>query len=515
MRAIALLPVLAATLVACAPIRSDFRAEPSYSFDRPRETTLGRASAVAEAAHPGLSGFRLLNNGSSALVTRGVLADLAERTLDLQYFIYDADHVGAFIADRLIAAADRGVRVRMIVDDYQLGARDDTLAHLDEHPNIEVRVFNPYPDRARWSRPLQMLFNLDTLGKRMHNKVYAVDGHAAILGGRNLSNHYFEAEGETNFRDVDVLAVGPVVKDVQRQFDSYWNSPMVVPVAAFGLSPPSGRRKGLPEELHPFVGEQSGPFAEYLRRKDEVRSRLLTPDSGFIWARSTAVAEPPLRQAEGAEKASNEVARTLAIQRQAVKNHYIMETAYFVPGERGVTLLDEIVKRGARVQILTNSLATTDVPAVHAGYARYREALVASGIELHQYRGDSARPVPSGSRMRLGSSASALHTKVIVHDGRMVWIGSANFDPRSRRLNTETGLLIDSEALATQVLASFRQDFSARQSWKLVLEGEPRRLVWVGEENGRLVRHESEPRASFLRQLGVLFFSILPIEDLL
>jgi len=513
-----ILPLLLAALAACAPIRLDYPAEPSYAFDRPLDSPLGRAHAGELAQHPGQSGFRLINNGSSAIVTRGVLADLAQRSIDLQYYIFDADDVGAFVADRLIAAANRGVRVRMIIDDYQSRIADATLARLDAHPNIEVRVYNPFPDRAR-PRLMQVLFNMDRLGLRMHNKVYAVDGQAAILGGRNLSNHYFEAKGESNFRDVDVLATGPVVADVLRQFDSYWNSPIVVPVAAFNAVPTPGPPQELPPELRKFVDAEHGPFAEYERRKDEISKRLLHPAGEFTWAKGTAVAEPPIRREAGAPKPSAEVARALAIRRQATKRDFVMQTAYFVPGDRGVEVLTGLVQRGVRVRILTNSLASTDVPAVHAGYSRYREALVRGGVELHEYRPDASRPAPRGHLMRLGRSESALHSKVVIHDAGVVWIGSANFDPRSRRLNTESGLLIESPGLAARLLDSVERDFGAQQSWKLTLEpaleGGAPQLVWNGEQDGKALRLHNEPHAGFLKRLGVILYSLLPMEELL
>lgn len=197
-----------------------------------------------------------------------------------------------------------------------------------------------------------------------------------------------------------------------------------------------------------------------------------------------------------------------------------METAYFVPGERGVEVLSELKARGVRVRILTNSLSSTDVPAVHSGYSRYREALLAAGVELHEYRVDSPRPIPSTRLLRTGRSDSALHAKVLVHDRRMVWIGTANFDPRSRRINTETGLLIDSEALAARMLTSVERDFAPAQSWRLELETDAqsgaRHIVWVGERDGKPLRLAREPEAGLLRQLRVLFYSLLPgLEELL
>jgi putative cardiolipin synthase len=196
-----------------------------------------------------------------------------------------------------------------------------------------------------------------------------------------------------------------------------------------------------------------------------------------------------------------------------------MQIAYFVPGERGARLFTDMAARGVRVRILTNSLASTDVPAVHAGYSRYRKTLLAGGVELHEYRPDASRPAPSGHRMRLGRSESALHAKVIVHDRSVVWIGSANFDPRSRRLNTEAGLLIESRELAGRLLQTIERDFDASHSWRLLLETDPvdaaPRITWNGVQDGQVVRLDHEPNVGLLRQLGVLLFSLLPIEDML
>ncbi len=514
-----LLPLVLSLLAGCATIRGDYVATPSQAFDRPAETALGRAHAAAAAGRPAEhSAFRLINNGVSALMTRAALADLAERSLDIQYYIYDPDETGAFLLERILAAAERGVRVRMILDDYLLALDDAILAKIDAHPNVELRIFNPYRDRARWSRPLQMLFNLDRLGRRMHNKVFAADGQIGILGGRNISNHYMEGEAEANFRDVDLLASGPVIRQALASFDAFWNSEIVVPVAAFEARPADNDDGLRFAKLREEAAAGRGPYAEYGQRKADLMRRLLAGE-GMIWAQGRAIAEPPVRQKEGEAKSSAEIARALAIARQNAKREVTYAVAYFVPGERGVQLLSELAARGVRVRVLTNSLASTDVVAVHAGYSKYREGLLAGGVELYEYRIDAKRPEPGGHRLRLGSSGSALHAKIVVHDRRLVWVGSANFDPRSRRLNTEAGLLIESEELAERLLSSIEWDFSPRHSWKLELERDAngaRRILWNGEREGRMVNLEQEPDAGLLRHLGVLFYSILPgVEDLL
>jgi cardiolipin synthase C len=510
-----------AVVAGCVTLRDDYQATPSYAFDRPEETALGRAYEAEQARHPGLSGFRLINGGVSALMTRAALADLAERAIDVQYYIFEPDAAGALLLDRLMAAAQRGVRVRILLDDYMLGFEDAALAKLvDTHPQIEIRVFNPFPYRARWTRPLQIALNLDRLGMRMHNKIFVADSQLAIVGGRNISNTYFEAEEESNFRDIDILASGPVVRDLSRQFDDYWNSPLAVPMEAFGVTMAERAGRHELDELRRFATETQGPHAEYARRKQEFIKRLLT-GADLIWAKGEAVSEPPVRGSPDATKpgqTQSAILRTLANVRKEVTKEVVMVMAYYIPGKRGLEVVSELTARGVRVRVLTNSLASTDVIAVHSSYSRYRPALLAAGIELYEYRADAERPTPKDHVMRTGSTGSALHAKVRVYDRRVVWIGSANSDPRSRRLNTEAGLLIESEALAERLLKGLDQDFSPRHSWRLSLDADPgsaaQKIVWSGDQDGRAVRLEQEPGGGLRRGLSNFLFAIMPnIED--
>ena len=504
-------------MAACAPLREDGTPKPSHAFDHPAETKLGQAFATAEHDHPGQSGFRLLNNGLSALMTRAALADQAERSIDFQTFIFDSDQVGAFVLDRLIAAARRGVRVRMLLDDYQLALDDGILARLNAEPNMEVRLFNPFPDRMRWSWPLQMAWETGRLGKRMHNKVLVADNQMALLGGRNISNTYFDAEAVANFRDVELLAAGPVARQASASFDAFWNSAMVVPVTALGRHGSAAEDARQLDDLLELNQDEIGPAAEYRRRAAEY-ARRVTAAGELTWATAHVVAEPPVRQAAGAPKSSAEIARAHAIARQAATREVVYESAYFVPGDRGVEVLGELARRGVAVSVLTNSLASTDVVAVHSSYALYRPALLKAGIRLFEYRAEAKRPEATGSTMRKNHSDSALHAKIVVYDRKLVWVGSANFDPRSRHLNTEIGVMIESETLASRVLAGIERDFAPSQSWRLELapSGLANALIWVGEQDGREVRRDTDPDASPWRGLNALFYTVLPgIEELL
>lgn len=505
--------VAALALVGCSTLREGYVAPLSRTFDKPLETTLGRAHAEQEKRFAGQSGFRLLNNGVSALLSRAALIDAAERSIDLQYYIFDADEVGLFLLDRLLSAADRGVRVRIILDDYLIGFDDTMLSRIDTHPNVEVRIFNPYPNRYL-SRTVQMLTNADALGRRMHNKIFVVDGQMGVVGGRNISSHYFEADAGSNFRDVDIMVTGPVMRDAATIFDSFWNDPIVVPVAAFGSFKSESDDVLIAWRLRTA---EYGPKEEYARRKSEFLARVLGQE-GLIWAKAKAVGEPPVRHAKGAPRPSSEVARAHAIARQNAQREVLYVTAYFVPGERGVELLSAMAKRGMKVQVMTNSLAATDVVAVHSGYAPYREALLSGGVQLYEYRPDAQRPEPKGHRLRIGSSHSALHAKVAIYDRQLAWVGSANFDPRSRRLNTEAGMMIESPELSERILSTLERDLGPTHSWRLVLDAQApagQRLVWHGERDGKAWSSNREPDANRWLQMQVDFYRLLGIEHLL
>ena len=507
--------MLACLGTGCASIQPGWQAAPSRAFDAPAQTRLGQTFAGLESQHAGLSGFRLINNGVSALMTRAAMADAAERSLDVQTYIFEADEAGCFLLGRLLAAAARGVRVRLLVDDYVRGMPDRLLQFLDAHPNIEVRVFNPYPGRPDWTRGLQMLSNLDRLGQRMHNKMFLVDAQIGILVGRNIGNHYFEAQSDSNFRDVDVFAAGPIVRQAGGNYDRYWNSEIVVPVDAFPRAEPLGRLG----EVCPAPSAEAGPEVEYAAKRNEFSDRIRAPE-GLVWARANAVAETPVRRNVSHSLAPSSIALLHARARREVAKEMLIAVAYFVPGPRGTKLLTDLAARGVRVRVLTNSLASTDVVAVHSGYARYREPLLAGGIELHEYLPESVRPTPASHRMRIGTSASTLHAKVAIYDRRHLWIGSANLDARSARINTETGVMIDSPELAARVAASLDRDFSLAQSWNLELgydqSASRYQLTWRAERAGRPIVFTREPDAPLWRHFEAAFYSLIPgLEDLL
>lgn len=491
----------------------------STAFDRPHETALGRGFAAAAAAHPGQGAFVLLEDGAAAFLARAGLVRRAERAVDLQYYIYEGDRAGSVLAYELLRAAERGVRVRLLLDDSGIGLRDRALAELDAHRNVEVRVFNPTAQRGGLARIVEFLTRVSRLNRRMHNKILAVDGVAAIVGGRNIGDHYFGAHRSVGFRDYDVLAFGPPAAEAGASFDRFWNSDHAF---AIGALRPADRE--LPEARAAALGARleraiAKAMPDYAARSGAAFDALAdrTREQAVHWAVGRVVSEPPERIAGAAADGVvlAELARALA----GAEREVLIESAYFVPQDAGVALLAGLARRGVKVMVLTNALASSDVPAVHAGYAPYRRALLEAGVALHEFRRR-----PRGGRRwiawrRGGEHETSLHAKVLVIDRRLAWIGSFNMDPRSARLNTEVGVMVESPSLAAELAGHIAADCDPAHAWRLALEpdatGAPG-LVWHGVREGRAVRFEAEPDAGFWRRAQQKAFRLLPgLEEVL
>ncbi|MEX0959737.1 MAG: phospholipase D family protein [Burkholderiales bacterium] len=479
-------------------------------------TLLGDAFAPEVAAHPGQSGFRLLATGLDAFVMRVALAESAQRTLDMQYYIFHADDTGALLTEALLQAADRGVRVRLLVDDYNLVGRDWLAAALDAHPRIEVRVFNPFVAGARGtvSRLIAFLRDPVKLNRRMHNKSFIADGRLAIVGGRNVGNEYFDADRELGFGDLDVLAAGPVAGEIAASFETYWSSESARSLRFLGIRRRGRRilrrfRAALDKRLEKVRRSQ---YATRLRDTD-LAKQLTGSHLDLEWAKADLIADEPAKVVLPVERGEPQSQGFLGLLAQESIQEVILVSPYFVPGERGMASLRSLRARGVRVRILTNSLAATDAPVVHASYRRYRQALLELGAEIHEFK-PVVRP-PRGARPRLFASARAsLHAKAFVFDRRKMVIGSLNLDPRSFFLNTEIGLIIQSEALAGQVAAAFEQLAAPTYSYQVTLSAvRGGRLRWRTQEDGIRVSYDGEPQAGLLRRLLAWGAGLLPIEE--
>jgi putative cardiolipin synthase len=462
---------------------------------------LAHAVGTLTRAHPGESGIVALADAQDAFAARIQLADAAQTTLDVQYYIWRDDVAGGLLFDALRRAAERGVRVRLLLDDNGTVGLDRQLAALAAHSAITVRLFNPFRFR-RW-RILGYLFEFPRLNRRMHNKSFTVDGQVTIVGGRNVGDEYFGAGGELSFVDLDVLAIGPVVAEVSRDFERYWACP-----SAHDASRVLRRATATP------VAPKSGPAVELYRSavaRHNLVDDLLLDKLALHWAATRLLSDDPAK-AVGRAKPDGLMWPKLAASVLEATQSLDLVSAYFVPGRSGTADLAGLARRGVRIRIITNALAATDVVAVHAGYARRRTALLAAGIGLFEMRRTvpgtrSARP---GTR---GSSWSSLHAKTLAIDGRRVFVGSFNFDPRSAELNTELGLLVESPALA-EALSSRLDEMLPTQAFA-VRPSDEGTLEWIEEGAGGRRIHRREAGAGFWRRLAVGALSVLPIEPLL
>ncbi len=473
-------------------------------------TRLERWIAPHAAESGGRSGFRLLPTGLDAFVARGLLIELAERSLDLQYYIFHPDDTGSLIIDRLIAAADRGVRVRILLDDWgTLDKKDEAVAGLDAHPNIEIRVFNPYVHRSGLHRLGELLTSFTRVNRRMHNKQFIADGAAVILGGRNIGDEYF-SHGELDFQDVDVLAGGPVARQSRQSFEAYWSSKFAIPISQLGKFTPD-------ETQFATARKELGARCEGLRDSDYARALagsdlakdLRAHALHLHWAEGRVIADPPdkISQPVGARGETYLGVQVSPYAREA-RSDLLIVSPYFVPGKDGVQFFGERRRDGVNVRVLTNSLAATDVWLVHAGYMKYRRPLLAEGIRLFELKAEATGAKgPRRSGMSIGSSRASLHGKTFVFDRTSVFIGSVNLDPRSLEQNTEVGVLVQSPELAAEVGRLFDRWSSPALAYE-VTRSAAGRLQWTGG-------YTNEPEAGFWRTLGAKLFSHLPIDSLI
>jgi putative cardiolipin synthase len=473
-------------------------------------TRMGQAIAPLAAAHPGLSGVLLLPDGRDAFAARVLLARSAERSLDLQYYIWRDDLTGVLLLDELRSAAARGVRVRLLLDDNNTAGLDPMLAALDAEPNIEIRLFNPFRTRA-W-RSLGFAFDFSRLNRRMHNKSFTADNQATIVGGRNIGDEYFGAAGEVLFVDLDVLAVGPVVPETSRDFDRYWNSASAYPVASLvdaHEAEPGGALAGRAAHLRGQAWAQR--YIEAVRGSAFV-AQLHAGQAPLEWNPIRLVSDDP---AKAAGTASPEDRVAVQLRRLWGKPAHQLDlvSPYFVPGKEGAQALADLARSGARVRVLTNSLEATDVAAVHAGYAKWRRDLLRAGVSLFELRRSWGADLPDRGRGRFGSSASSLHAKTFGVDGRSIFVGSFNMDQRSLALNTEMGFVIDSPRMA-QELSRVLDTRIPERAYEVRLD-ETGKLFWIERTEGKTLRYDTEPGASVWKRAGVRILSILPIDWLL
>jgi cardiolipin synthase C len=493
---------LALLLAGCVGLPRHVEKISSAALSDPGTTSLGRLVAAEEESRS-LSGVRLLTSGDEALADLIALADHAERTLDIQYYIIHQDDSARILLHHVRLAADRGVRVRVLVDDLNTAGEDRRFMHLSEHANVEVRVFNPFPGGrfAMWTRFVASASDIRRINHRMHNKLFVADNALAIAGGRNIGNEYFTRDPKYNFIDLDVVAAGAIVPQLSASFDAFWNSKYAYPIASL-VSPVSAESVSVPLPEPDTGGNPNWLGAEL--------------NAGLVhltWVPATVLADRPAKISSDASS-SDELtfAADFATLMRSAKQELIVISPYFVPGDDGVAMFAQLVSEGVHIRILTNSLASTDSPLVHNGYARYRVQLLKLGIELSE-----VRPKLGQKRARFHpfrSSNASLHAKALVIDQKTVIIGSMNMDARSARTNSELGLVIRSTEIALQV-TNLLDDISADGSYRLQLVGKSNQIEWSSGEPGAEKTWYSDPETTRIQRFALKILAPFAPEELL
>ncbi len=504
-------------LSACAQLPTNYPIEATTAITETDSTALGMRSAAKLEGHPGESMLIPLIDGVDAFYARTALVTAAERSIDVQYFLWHDDVTGKVLLKYILDAADRGVRVRLLLDDLANEALDPEFYALDTHPNISIRLFNPFPTRG--FKYIDFFTHTRRINRRMHNKSFTVDNQFTILGGRNIGDKYFDAMEDTNFYDVDVLGTGPLVEKVSNQFDKYWNHETAVPIYAFGHNTATVEDlERTRVELSEFKNSHKNS-----RYADDVRASSLIgfvsegrfpayfgvaeviyddPDKGLVNPPGDFVIKMDL----------------IVPYLENLRHELILVTPYFVPRDDGVDALIGFVENGTTVDVVTNSFAATDSGVVHAGYSRYREALLAGGVELFEVKPDSRRDRREGS-VAFDSEAS-LHSKVFIFDQEIVYIGSLNLDPRSIDINTEVGVMFHSPEMA-RVWAIELDDSRLDHVYELELVRSPEEsrgeftyftwdIEWVEHVDDDVIQHKKEPNLSGWDKFILFFQGLVP-----
>ena len=477
------------------------------------DTSLGAMSRDELAGQGDQSGVFLLGDGLDAFTARAILAREAERSLDVQYYMFHYDTVGKLLIYELMKAADRGVRVRLLIDDMYGNVREDVWTALDSHSHFEVRLFNPFL-RNR-PRALQFLTRLKDVNYRMHSKSYTVDNAATIVGGRNIGDEYFDADPDLAFSDLDVLAVGPVVPEVSAAFDEYWNSEYAYPVSTLiGEAAPDGLDDLRDEMLAFFEAQRTSDYIQALRNSALAKG-LEANDVSFTLAPAKIIHDSSEKKAQVAGREDELLISQLAPYVLDAKEEFILVSPYFVPGPRATAAFCELTKKGVRVRILTNSLVSNDVPAVHSGYLKYREPLLRCGVELYELDENIRKKKSKLFTWLPGVSKSSLHAKTMVIDKKISFVGSFNFDQRSLHINNEIGMLFQNEKIGATNSRAFDENIED-VAFRVELIKDHRGkegLRWRAIEDGREVYFDNEPYASWRLRAAVWLMKYLPIES--
>jgi putative cardiolipin synthase len=512
--ALGILLLMAATCAGCVSLgRNNQPPPPSFALSDADATDLRNKLQTESQAHHNLSGFHIIEVGVDGLALRVQMVRNAQRTLDVQYFIFRGDETGSLFAQELRKAADRGVRVRVLVDDGDTVKGDERILALDGYRDVHVRVFNPFDYRNHnpLLRNIDFVLHKSRLDYRMHNKLLVADNAVALIGGRNVGNQYFQLDPASQFADDDVFVAGPTVQTLSHAFDEFWNSDRVVAGAA--LSKRSARGYSAPPPV------LKGGGVDYLARiaSGQPYENLIGQPSQLTWATAQVVYDAPDKdKVVHKEMRGRLMSRTLEQQFAAAQSDVVMVTPYFVPSEGELAQLHDLQQRGAGVRALSNSLESAPDLAAQSGYLKLRRSLLAEGVHLYEIRSrlDSVRG--SGQTRQISRFGNySLHAKLYVFDRQRLFIGSWNYDQRSLRINTEIGLLIDSPELSQQIIQRFDAMTAPTAAYQLALSDEShgrQTLVWNTEVNHEAVQLHREPSRGWWQRLKVRLLSWLPLS---
>jgi putative cardiolipin synthase len=508
-RAVAALLMLLAA--GCATIDYDYPRQEAYFLPNTSDTYFGKLiEPVVAQQPPDQSGFYPMNDGVDALTARLLLTQKAETSIDVQYYLIKNDIIGRVFIYSLLQAADRGVRVRLLVDDMFTSGYDIGLAALDSHPNFEIRIFNPF-HRGAAGRARSALTGFGRINRRMHNKSFTADNQITIIGGRNIADEYFGVREDAKFGDLDVMGIGPVVHDVSNMFDTYWNHETALPVPAFvqELDDPEAALNELRERLALSMDEiRDSKYAEAVRAK--YLEYLQPGKRPFEWAPYELVVDSPDKGVKAKAEEAASITTPLVESIRSAEQELIIISPYFVPLKSGIEGLAGLEERGIEVTVITNSLAANNQFTVHGGYAPSRKQLLEAGVEIYEVRPDA--DVAGTEFVDASGAKSTLHTKAFIVDDKEVFIGSFNFDPRSANINTELGVIIRDPELAL-IYTVLVEDALPKQTFEVFLN-EDGKLRWRGYEDGEEIIYDKEPETTWGQRFGAWFARIIPKSQL-
>jgi putative cardiolipin synthase len=514
-----------AAMAGCAslPPGSGFTKTPSQTYAHPEETRLGHRFDITGQDHGGNSAFRIIPVGADGFLIRMQMINAAEQSIDLQYFVFHSDDTGHLLTGAVLRAADRGVRVRILIDDGETYSGDEQLTLLEAHPKIEIRIFNPFAYRGHLAlfRAAEFALNSSRLDYRMHNKLLVVDDAVALLGGRNIGDQYFQIDPASQFADDDIFATGPIVPQLSASFDEFWNSRLAIPSAALSGGASSQALDEYREKLGRQDPESKPHETDYAGRvaAGEPFEGIAGGRLPLIWAHASLISDSPDKKSvEDGSLVGRLIHRAVAEAASATRTELLMITPYFIPGAEGMKLFDTLRRRDVRIRILTNSLESSTVLAAQVGYMHYRLPLLASGVELNEIRSHLGNDKGSGQSPGMSRHGNfSLHAKLFVFDRERLFIGSMNFDQRSMHLNTEIGLLIDSPELARQLAARFDAMVQPVNPYRLTLRpgtnGTVPALEWTSQEGSASTRYEREPARSEWQRFNAELLNVLPLDD--